>query len=118
MEAAFEKTFYISSELLRMQEFGGFANSVHHLAKCNDKNCSIDDFSKKKLGKSFLMKSSVTTKEGYFLQTFVILIYLSLMQCFNFTIRVRKTYTELNCCVRTLQIFYNVSLPVKKDQKN
>ena len=47
MEAAFEKTFYISSELLRMQEFWGFTNSVHHLAKCNDKNCSTDDFSKK-----------------------------------------------------------------------
>ena len=47
MEAAFEKIFYISSELLRMQEFWGFTNYVHQLAKCTDKDCAIDGFLKK-----------------------------------------------------------------------
>ena len=44
MEAAFEKIFYISSELLRMQEFWEFTNKVHILAKFTEKNCSIQNF--------------------------------------------------------------------------
>ena len=44
MEAAFEKIFYISSELLRMQEFWEVTNKVHILAKFTEKNCSIQDF--------------------------------------------------------------------------
>ena len=47
MEAAFEKIFYILSELLRMQEFWEFTNKVHTLAKCTEKNCSIEGFFKK-----------------------------------------------------------------------
>ena len=47
MGAAFEKIFYISSELLRMQEFWGFTNYVHQLATCTDKDCVIDGFLKK-----------------------------------------------------------------------
>ena len=47
MVAAFEKIFYISSELFRMQEFWGFTNYVHQLAKCTDEDCVIDFFFKK-----------------------------------------------------------------------
>ena len=47
MEAAFEKIFCILSELLRMQEFWEFTNKVHTLAKCTEKNCSIEGFFKK-----------------------------------------------------------------------
>ena len=47
MEAAFEKIFYVSSELLRMQEFQEFTNKIHTLAKCTEKNCAIKDFFKK-----------------------------------------------------------------------
>ena len=34
MECTFEKIFYISSELTRMQEFWTFTNKVHELANC------------------------------------------------------------------------------------
>ena len=46
MEAAFEKIFYVSSELLRMQEFWEFTNKLHTLAKCTEKNCATEVFFK------------------------------------------------------------------------
>ena len=47
MECVFEKVFYISSELLRMQEFWTFTNKVHELANCKDSDYSIDNCLKK-----------------------------------------------------------------------
>ena len=43
-EAVFEKKFYISSELLMMQEFWTFTKKVHELATCKDEECAIDNF--------------------------------------------------------------------------
>ena len=89
MEAAFEKIFYISSELLRMQEFLGFTNYVHQLAKCADKDCVIDGFLKRIREVIFNEELSYDQRR-FFLQTYVILIYQYLTQCSNFTIGVRK----------------------------
>ena len=47
VECIFEKIFYISSELTRMQEFGTFPNKVHELANCKENDCEIDVFPNK-----------------------------------------------------------------------
>ena len=44
MECVFEKVFYISSDLLRMQEFWTFTDKVHKVANCTDADCGIDNF--------------------------------------------------------------------------
>ena len=44
MECSFEKIFYISSQLLRMQEFCTFTENVHQLAKCKHEDCEVDIF--------------------------------------------------------------------------
>ena len=47
MECIFEKIFYISSELTRMQEFGTFPNKVRELANCKENDCEIGVFPNK-----------------------------------------------------------------------
>ena len=47
MECIFEKIFYISSELLKMQEFCTFTEKVHELAKCKHEDCEVRIFKKK-----------------------------------------------------------------------
>ena len=43
----FQKIFYISSELLRRQEFCTFKEKVHELAKCKHEECEVHIFFKK-----------------------------------------------------------------------
>ena len=47
MECVSEKKFFISSELLRMQEYWTFTNKVHEMAKCKEADCDTDKFLKK-----------------------------------------------------------------------
>ena len=44
MECTFEKIFYNSSELTKMQEFWTFTNKVHELANCKENDCEIGVF--------------------------------------------------------------------------
>ena len=44
MEAIFEKIFFLSSELGRMQEFLKFTKNVHKITNCKQFDCKIGRF--------------------------------------------------------------------------
>ena len=47
MEAIFEKIFFLSSELGRMQEFLKFTKNVHKITNCEQADSEIENFTKK-----------------------------------------------------------------------
>ena len=69
MECVFEKVFYISSELLRMQKFWTFTDNVHKLAKCKEDDCSIDAFLKNTKDVFFNEELSYDKRRIYFTET-------------------------------------------------
>lgn len=44
MEPIFEKIFFVSTELSKMQEFCLFTQNVHSIAKCRNEKCDVEEF--------------------------------------------------------------------------
>ena len=78
MGCALEKIFYISSELLRMQEFQTFTNKVHELANCKENDCDIGNFFKKIKDVLFDEELSYDKRRIHFTES-----YLTQLSVFN-----------------------------------
>ena len=69
MECVFEKKFFISSALLRMQEFWTFTNKVHEMTKCKEADYDIDKFLKKTKDVLFNEELSYNKRRIYFTES-------------------------------------------------
>ena len=78
MECIFEKIFYISSELLKMQEFCTFTEKVQELAKCKHEDCEVHIFLTKIKELIFNEELSYGKRRIFFTET-----CLSQMSVFN-----------------------------------
>lgn len=66
MEDIFEKIFFLSTELSKMQEFCLFVKNVQNIAKCKEEKCYIEEFLKVLLGNLFNEDLSYDKRRKYF----------------------------------------------------